>query len=113
MPFPFGQIRQGRGFRQFPLQGLDKVSGEWSLICTGHNLLKLFRFGAAQPRETRINRFVGKYPEHRRGGQHSDTYEAIGPLVAALGNSSCRRLTSPVPEARQVILRRAARVLGR
>ena len=59
MPFPFGQIRQGRGIRQFPLQGLDKVSGEWSLICTGHNLLKLFRFGAAQPRETRINRFVG------------------------------------------------------
>ena len=45
MPFPFGQIRQGGGFRQFPLQGLDKVSGEWSLICTGHNLLKLFRFG--------------------------------------------------------------------
>ena len=22
-----------------------KVQGEWSFICTGHNLLKLFRFG--------------------------------------------------------------------
>ena len=42
----FGQIKQGRGFRQFLLRGLDKVNGEWSLICTGHNLLKLFRFGA-------------------------------------------------------------------
>ena len=42
----FGQIKQGRGFRQFLLRGLEKVSGEWSLICTGHNLLKLFRFGA-------------------------------------------------------------------
>ena len=39
----FGQIKQGRGFRQFLLRGLDKVQGEWSLICTGHNLLKLFR----------------------------------------------------------------------
>ena len=42
----FGQIKQGRGFRQFLLRGLDKVNGEWSMICTGHNLLKLFRFGA-------------------------------------------------------------------
>ena len=39
----FGQIKQGRGFRQFLLRGLEKVNGEWSLICTGHNLLKLFR----------------------------------------------------------------------
>ena len=39
----FGQIKQGRGFRQFLLRGLDKVQSEWSLICTGHNLLKLFR----------------------------------------------------------------------
>ena len=41
----FGQIKQGRGFRQFLLRGLEKVNGEWSLICTGHNLLKLFRGG--------------------------------------------------------------------
>ena len=39
----FGQIKQGRGFRQFLLRGLEKVQGEWSLICTSHNLLKLFR----------------------------------------------------------------------
>ena len=37
----FGQIKQARGFRQFLLRGLDKTSGEWSLICTVHNLLKL------------------------------------------------------------------------
>ena len=37
----FGQIKQGRGFRQFLLRGLRKVSVEWSLICTAHNLLKL------------------------------------------------------------------------
>jgi transposase len=37
----FGQIKQGRGFRQFLLRGIRKVSVEWSLICTAHNLLKL------------------------------------------------------------------------
>ena len=42
----FAQIKQGRGFRQFLLRGLEKVNREWSLICTGHNLLKLFRFGS-------------------------------------------------------------------
>ena len=40
----FGQIKQGRGFRQFPLRTLEKVNREWLLICAGHNLLKLFRF---------------------------------------------------------------------
>jgi hypothetical protein len=37
----FGQIKQPRGFRQFLLRGTEKVCGEWSLVCTAHNLLKL------------------------------------------------------------------------
>jgi transposase len=39
----FGQIKQARGFRQFLLRGLDKVRGEWSLVCLTHNILKLYR----------------------------------------------------------------------
>ena len=39
----FGQIKESRGFRQFLLRGLERVNREWLLICTGHNLLKLFR----------------------------------------------------------------------
>jgi len=38
-----GQIKQARGFRQFLLRGVDKVQGEWSLVCTTHNILKLYR----------------------------------------------------------------------
>ena len=37
----FGQIKQARGFRQFLLRGLSQVAGEWSLVCSAHNLLKL------------------------------------------------------------------------
>jgi len=39
----FGQIKHVRGFRQFLLRGVRKVSAEWDLICLGHNMLKLFR----------------------------------------------------------------------
>jgi transposase len=38
-----GQIKQARGFRQFLLRGVEKVRGEWSLVCTTHNILKLHR----------------------------------------------------------------------
>jgi transposase len=44
----FGQIKEARGFRQFLLRGLDKVKGEWQLICLTHNLLKLYRWRLAQ-----------------------------------------------------------------
>lgn len=38
-----GQQKEARGFRRFLLRGLDKVQGEFDLVCTAHNLLKLFR----------------------------------------------------------------------
>jgi hypothetical protein len=47
----FGQIKQARGFRQFLLRGLEKVRAEWAMICTAHNLLKLFT-----PRKGRLSR---------------------------------------------------------
>ena len=34
----FGQIKQARGFRQFLLRGIEKVRGEWSLVCLTHNI---------------------------------------------------------------------------
>jgi len=37
----FGQIKV-RGFVQFLLRGLEKMRGQWSLVCLTHNLLKLF-----------------------------------------------------------------------
>ncbi len=45
----FGQIKEARGFRRFLLRGLPKVGHEWALVCTGHNLLKLWRHSALQP----------------------------------------------------------------
>ena len=44
----FGQIKEDRGFRRFLLRGLEKLRGEWRLVCLTHNLLKLWRYGSAQ-----------------------------------------------------------------
>ena len=55
----FGQIKQGRGFRQFLLRGLEKVNREWLLIRVSHNLLKLFRHGPRHPGNGRGNSKVG------------------------------------------------------
>lgn len=44
----YGQIKEARGFRRFLLRGLKAVEAEWSLICTAHNLLKLYRTMGSQ-----------------------------------------------------------------
>jgi hypothetical protein len=49
----FGQTKHARGFRQFLLRGLEKVTAEWNLVALTHNLLKLFRSG-------RLSRQMGK-----------------------------------------------------
>jgi transposase len=38
-----GQIKHARGFRQFLLRGFANVQNEWALVCTTHNILKLYR----------------------------------------------------------------------
>ena len=39
----FGQIKRARGFIQFSMRGIEKMRGEWALVCLTHNLLKLFK----------------------------------------------------------------------
>ncbi|MCP9883498.1 IS1182 family transposase [Cyanobium sp. Alchichica 3B3-8F6] len=43
----FGQIKGARGLDRFRLRGLEQVNGEWALMATTHNLLKLFRASLA------------------------------------------------------------------
>ncbi len=41
----FGQIKEGRGLRQFLLRGLQNVGALWKLECAAHNVHKLWRAG--------------------------------------------------------------------
>lgn len=38
----FGNIKRNLGFTRFTLRGLEKVTLEWRLVATGHNIRKLF-----------------------------------------------------------------------
>jgi transposase len=39
----FGQVKTGRHFTGFSMRGLHSTGGEWAILCTAHNLLKLAR----------------------------------------------------------------------
>jgi transposase len=47
----FGQIKQGRGFRQHLLRGRKKMRAEWRLVGLTHNLLKLWRYEQSKEQE--------------------------------------------------------------
>jgi len=38
----FGWIKHAMGFRQFSLRGLDKVTGEWGLVCLALNVRRMW-----------------------------------------------------------------------
>ena len=77
-----GQIKHVRGFRQFLLRGLAKVNREWLLICTGHNLLKLFRYGA---------RMSGRLRSEGATGNNRATCRAVGRGPWAVGRGLFKR----------------------
>ena len=86
----FGQIKQGRGFRQFLLRGLEKVNGEWSLICTGHNLLKLFRSGVNLHRKARVDGPAQRIRNFAEVVEHGAIRKAIWGPAGATGKISWR-----------------------
>jgi transposase/cell division septum initiation protein DivIVA len=49
----FGQVKHGRGFRQFSLRGLKQMRAEWRLVSLTHNLLKLWRHEQSQRQSER------------------------------------------------------------
>ena len=51
----FGQMKEARGFRRFHLRGIEKARGEWALVCTGHNLQKLYDVWWDQPAGTTLD----------------------------------------------------------
>lgn len=44
----FGFLKAVRGFRQFLLRGLERVRGEWALLCATHNLRRIFAVRGAE-----------------------------------------------------------------
>lgn len=60
----FGQMKWARGFRQFSMRGLEKAKGEFALLCTAHNILKICKFMREAPQRERV--FSYGYDYHFR-----------------------------------------------
>jgi hypothetical protein len=43
----FGIIKAVMGFRQFLLRGLDRVAGEWDLVCIAYNIKRLYALSSS------------------------------------------------------------------
>ena len=43
----FGIIKAAMGFRQFLLRGLDRVAGEWDLVCVAYNIKRLYALSSS------------------------------------------------------------------
>jgi len=43
----FGILKEAMGFRRFQLRGLEKVRGEWNLVCLAYNCRRLHRLMTA------------------------------------------------------------------
>ena len=41
IPPVFGWVKQVLGFRRFSLRGIEKVCGEWDLVCLAVNLKRI------------------------------------------------------------------------
>ena len=97
----FGQIKQGRGFRQFLLRGLEKVEREWSLICTRPQPAEAVPLRGRSARQgTRQRPRRGRQGVAANRGPH-DFQETISPLESANGRNSRRQLPiSAAPQSR-------------
>jgi hypothetical protein len=77
----FATIKQALGFRRWTVRGLDNVRAQWTLLCTTHNLKKLYQPGLARQRAA-------------AGNARPSAATALGRPRRALGGFlACRRLT--------------------
>ena len=45
---PFGNMKHNLGYRYYLLRGLEKVQGEFNLMCIGHNINKIYNFATRE-----------------------------------------------------------------
>ena len=56
---PFGQIKEGMGFRGVTMRGDDYARGQWLFVCAVHNVMKAVRFVASSRKSGAMEAIVG------------------------------------------------------
>ena len=64
---PFGNMKHNLGYRYFLLRGLEKVQGEFNLMCIGHNINKIYNFAIKKNKDIAVAmQNIGKIEEFGR-----------------------------------------------
>jgi transposase len=64
---PFGNMKHNLGYRYFLLRGLEKVQGEFNLMCIGHNINKIYNFAVKKNKNIAVAmQNIGKIEEFGR-----------------------------------------------
>jgi hypothetical protein len=79
----FATIKQAMGFRRWTVRGLDNVRTQWALLCTAHNLKKLYQH----------------WTESRRPKKESSRPQGGQALLQRLAAAAQRQLGLPSPRA--------------
>ena len=74
----FGHLKENLGFRGVRLRGIEKVRGEWLLMCIGHNLKRMLRL-------------IGTETTARKNHCHSSKNVPTGPFWAPSIPLTCYR----------------------
>ena len=75
------------------------MNGEWSLICTGHNLLKLFRSGVNLHRKARVDGPAQRIRNFAEVVEHGAIRKAIWGPAGATGKNQLARSIVADPQA--------------
>jgi hypothetical protein len=91
----FASVKQAMGFRRWTVRGLDNVRTQWALLCTTHNLKKLY-----------LHWVAGRHRGEKKPNQRGMTSRRVGEE-----NSRSRGATAFLPRraAENFLLRRAPR----
>jgi transposase len=79
----FASVKQAMGFRRWTVRGLDNVRTQWALLCTAHNLKKLYQrwaTGRRAGKENSPSQGASAFAQRRAA-------EGCGPQRAAGGNT--------------------------
>jgi len=88
-----GNMSYNLGFREFLLRGIEKVRGEYSLLCTAHNLLKirtfLKKYGVSLKEMLIYRERLAK--EVYKGVIFSKSWKIVEGVISFFGSLSCVR----------------------
>jgi|ERR1017187_2539549 transposase len=77
----FASVKQAMGFRRWTVRGLDNVRTQWALLCTAHNLKKLYQRWATDRRVGEEKKLSASGTTGQRAGKQNSPSQGATALL--------------------------------